>query len=125
MTGLDQKNDVIMEICCLNTNGILQVHDKIGYESVVHCLKNLLASMDPWCVTHHGGGLTKRCLESSKTMEQVESELLEYLKCHVRPQKGILAGNCIHQDKTFSPKTCPLFMTICTSGSSMSLPSRR
>ena len=109
MTGLDQKKDVIMEICCLITNGNLEVIDKTGYESVVHCPKSVLDSMDPWCVRHHGAsGLTKRCLESPKTMEQVESELLEYLKRHVRPQKGILAGNCIHQDRNFLAKDMPL-----------------
>ncbi|KAG5361809.1 Oligoribonuclease [Yarrowia sp. C11] len=108
MTGLDQKNDVIIEICCLITNGSLKVLDKTGYESVVHCSKSKLDAMSPWCVKHHGAsGLTKRCLESPKTMKQVETELLEYLKRHVRPKKGIVAGNCIHQDKIFLAKDMP------------------
>ncbi|KAG5366169.1 Oligoribonuclease [Yarrowia sp. B02] len=108
MTGLDQKNDVIMEIGCLITNNRLEVIDNEGYEAVIHCPKEKLDAMDSWCVRHHGAsGLTKRCLESSNTMAQVEAELLAYLKRHVRPQKGILAGNCIHQDRNFLAKDMP------------------
>lgn len=65
--------------------------------------------MDKWCIDHHGAsGLTQKVLNSQKTVEEVEAELLGYLHQHVgRAHFGILAGNSIHQDKMFLAREFP------------------
>ncbi|CCF56523.1 hypothetical protein KAFR_0B02250 [Kazachstania africana CBS 2517] len=109
MTGLDHVNDRIIEICCIITDGNLNIIDETGYESVVHCDKSVLDNMNEWCIEHHGNsGLTAKVLASDKTKEQVETELLDYVKKYI-PEKntGILAGNSIHMDRLFMLKEFP------------------
>lgn len=109
MTGLDHTRDQIIEICCLITDGDLNLIDPIGYESVVHCPKEILDGMDEWCTEHHGAsGLTKRVLECNKDSKQVEKELLEYLRRNIPKERvGVLAGNSVHMDRLFMLKDFP------------------
>ncbi|CAL9737990.1 oligoribonuclease, mitochondrial [Monosporozyma servazzii] len=114
MTGLDHKNDRIIEICCIITDGNLNILDKDPhgdncYESVIHCDKEIMDQMNEWCIEHHGSsGLTAKVVESKKTKEQVESELLAYIKRFIPDRNvGILAGNSIHMDKLFMLKDFP------------------
>ncbi|KAL3228464.1 Oligoribonuclease, mitochondrial [Nakaseomyces bracarensis] len=113
MTGLDQVNDQIIEVCCIVTDGKLRNLDQESatqcYESVVHCPQEKLDKMDQWCLDHHGSsGLMAKCASSTKTMAQVESELLAYLKKYVpEPRVGMLAGNSVHMDKLFMLKDFP------------------
>ena len=114
MTGLDHRKDQIIEICCVITDGNLNILDKdpIGnncYESVIHCDKSIMDAMDEWCTEHHGAsGLTEKVIKSNKTKEQVEMELLDYIKRFI-PEKnvGVLAGNSIHMDRLFMLKDFP------------------
>ena len=114
MTGLDHTKDRIIEICCIVTDGELNILDKdpVGskcYESVIHYDKAIMDSMNEWCIEHHGAsGLTEKVINSTKTKEQVEEELLEYIKKFI-PEKnvGILAGNSIHMDRLFMLKDFP------------------
>jgi oligoribonuclease len=53
MTGLDVFNDRIIEICCIVTDGDLNIVDE-GYENVIHCDKEIMDAMNPWCVNQHG-----------------------------------------------------------------------
>lgn len=109
MTGLDHVNDHIIEICCLITDGDLNLVDEGGYESVIHCEKEKLDAMDSWCVEHHGSsGLTHKVLESTKTTQQVEQELLAYLQKYIpEPRQGVLAGNSVHMDRVFMMREFP------------------
>ncbi len=109
MTGLDHKNDQIIEICCLLTDDNLQLIDPKGYEAVIHCPKEKLDAMSQWCVDHHGrSGLTQKCIESTKTLADVETELLAYIKRFVTSKNsGVLAGNSVHQDRIFLAKDMP------------------
>lgn len=114
MTGLDHTKDHIIEICCVITDGNLNILDRdpFGancYESVIHCDKSIMDSMNEWCTEHHGAsGLTQKVINSNKTKEQVERELLNYIKRFI-PEKnvGILAGNSIHMDRLFMLKDFP------------------
>lgn len=84
MTGLDHVNDHIIEICCIITDGDLNIIDEAGYESVIHCDKKIMDAMNEWCIDHHGSsGLTQKVLDSTKTTEQVEEELLAYLRKYI------------------------------------------
>ncbi|QPG75694.1 RNA exonuclease [Brettanomyces nanus] len=108
MTGLDHEKDHIIEICCLITDKNLKVLDKAGYESVIHYPKSEMDSMNKWCIDHHGSsGLTKKVIESEKTKDLVENQLLNYIKKFVSPNVGILAGNSIHMDRLFMLKEMP------------------
>lgn len=108
MTGLDHKNDYIIEICCLITDKDLKLIDHKGYESVIHQDKKVMDRMDEWCVLHHGqSGLTEKVIKSKKTMEQVETELLTYLQKYMNKGVGILAGNSVHMDRLFMLKDMP------------------
>ncbi|SCU90901.1 LANO_0D10220g1_1 [Lachancea nothofagi CBS 11611] len=109
MTGLDHTKDNIIEICCIITDGDLNIVDEEGYESVVHCDKEILEGMDEWCVDHHGSsGLTQKVLESSKTTQQVEDELLAYVQKYIPTErKGVLAGNTVHMDRLFMLREFP------------------
>ncbi|KAG8983911.1 hypothetical protein FRB90_005656, partial [Tulasnella sp. 427] len=53
MTGLNHKEDRILEIAVLITNGDLQVVDE-GVEFVIKTEKPVLDQMNPWCVDQHG-----------------------------------------------------------------------
>ncbi|CAN3376733.1 hypothetical protein DIURU_001517 [Diutina rugosa] len=104
MTGLDVYNDHIIEICCLITDGNLDLLDEKGYESTVYYPKSVLDSMNEWCVKQHGqSGLTQKILDHpDQTLEKVNSELLEYVKTYVpEPRTAVMAGNSIHMDKFF------------------------
>jgi oligoribonuclease len=108
MTGLDHKNDVIIEICCLITDKDLKLIDEEGYESVIHQDQIRMDQMDEWCTQHHGSsGLTEKVVKSTKTMGQVEEELLEYLRKYMNKGVGILAGNSVHMDRLFMLKDMP------------------
>lgn len=113
MTGLDHQRDHIIEICCVITDGHLNIVDKQSegncYESVIHYGREVMDNMNEWCIEHHGAsGLTYKVLQSEKTREQVEEELLAYIKQFI-PDKnvGVLAGNSIHMDRLFMLREFP------------------
>lgn len=109
MTGLDHTKDRIIEICCIITDGDLKVVEDNCYESVIHYDNTVMDSMNEWCIDHHGAsGLTKKVLESDKTREQVEQELLDFIKKYVpKPRVGLLAGNSVHMDRLFMLREFP------------------
>lgn len=108
MTGLDHRNDTIIEICCLITDKDLKLLDTEGYESVIHHDKKTMDGMNEWCVSHHGqSGLTEKVIKSTKSKEQVEDELLAYLQKYMNRGVGILAGNSVHMDRLFMLKDMP------------------
>lgn len=115
MTGLNHKKDHIIEICCLITDKDLKLIDPAGYESVIHCPKSIMDGMDEWCTSHHGkSGLTRKVIESTKTAEQVDSELVNYLKQYMSPGVGILAGNSVHVDRLYMLKDLPRVVNYLT-----------
>lgn len=110
MTGLNVEKDHIIEICCIITDGHLNVVDDVGYESTVFYPKKTLDNMNPWCVDQHGkSGLTLKVLENPhQTLAVVQKELLEYIQRYVpEPRTSLLAGNSVHMDKFFMMKEFP------------------
>jgi oligoribonuclease len=118
MTGLVPGKDKILEIAVIVTDVDLDpLHDE-GFVRVIHFPEEVMTTMDPWCIQHHGkvhkqlnfneelidkkSGLTKRVLESTNTTKSVEKELLEYIQKYVPiKETGYLAGNSVHYDKEF------------------------
>lgn len=110
MTGLNVTQDNIIEICCIITDGHLNVIDDEGYESTVYVPKKVLDNMGEWCVTHHGDlGLTAKVLANPQnTLSKVQKELLEYIQSYIPDSReGIMAGNSIHMDKFFMMREFP------------------
>ncbi|KAJ6611279.1 ribonuclease H-like domain-containing protein [Mycena sp. CBHHK59/15] len=108
MTGLDPDKDKILEIAVLITNGNLDLVDD-GVEFIIRTDKASLDGMDEWCTKQHGrSGLTKACLKSPHSLEDVSKAVLAYIKKWV-PQRrtGILAGNSVHADRAFLVKQMP------------------
>lgn len=109
MTGLNVFEDHIIEICCIITDGNLNVIDEKGFESTIYYPKNVLDSMNEWCVNQHGkSGLTAKVLENPQCeLSKIEEDLLKYIKQYVEPSKGIMSGNSIHMDKFFMMREFP------------------
>lgn len=109
MTGLNSFNDHIIEICVILTDKDLNIIEEKGFEDVIHYPKEVMDKMDTWCTQHHGdSGLTKKVIESTNKLEDVEDRLLRYLKEHIgRERRGVLAGNSIHQDRLFLVREFP------------------
>lgn len=103
MTGLDAKDDVILEIFCVITNGQLDILDEGGWGAVIHHPKQTLDQMGEWCTRVHGqSGLTAAVLLSTTSPEQAAHQLLSYVKKFVpKPKTALLAGNSVHADKLF------------------------
>lgn len=110
MTGLDISKDHIIEICCMITDGNLNLIDSAGYESTVYVPKKVLDNMNEWCVNQHGkSGLTARILANpNQTLAKVQDELLAYIQSYIpEPRTSLLAGNSVHMDKFFMMKEFP------------------
>lgn len=110
MTGLDISKDHIIEICCIITDGNLNIIDEEGYESTVYVPKKVLDNMNEWCVNQHGkSGLTAKVLANpQQTLAKVQKELLEYIQSYIPEQRtSLLAGNSVHMDKFFMMKEFP------------------
>ncbi|GMM31918.1 Rex2 protein [Martiniozyma asiatica (nom. inval.)] len=108
MTGLNTLSDVIIEVCCIVTDEKLQPLAPQPYHSYIHQSKSVMDGMNAWCVQHHGeSGLTEAVLASKKKRQQVELELLAYVKEYCGQGEGLLAGNSVHMDRVFMAKDLP------------------
>lgn len=108
MTGLDIKTDNIIEICCVITDGDLNMVDEF-YESTIYYPKSRLDQMNEWCInTHTASGLVDKVVgNTTKTLPLVQSELLQFIQKYTEPNKSLMAGNSIHMDKFFMMKEFP------------------
>jgi len=107
MTGLDIDKDVILELACIVTDSNLNIKGQ-GVELVIHQPDSVLASMNPWCIEHHGrSGLTDKVRASTTSMEEAEEQVLRYIRPLTRVGRCPLAGNTIHMDKRFVDKFMP------------------
>lgn len=108
MTGLDPRNDALIEIAVLVTDGDLKVLGK-GVDVVIHADEAALAGMpDVVREMHARSGLTDAVRASTVTVAQAEQEALEYVRKHVPdPRTAPLAGNSIATDRGFLARDMP------------------
>ncbi|KAK8864492.1 hypothetical protein IAR55_001742 [Kwoniella newhampshirensis] len=102
MTGLDFLNDRIIEIAVIITDGRLKPVDE-GVSYIINTPKDVLDSMNEWCIDQHGrSGLTAACLSSPHSYEEVTQKVVEYIQRWI-PEKGagLLAGSSVHADMRF------------------------
>ena len=107
MTGLDPDRDVIIEAAVLITDADLNIIAH-GPEIAVQRSKAELRVMNQWnWRTHHGSGLYKRVRNSDISIEQAETEIVEFVQEWTLKGKSPLCGNSVHQDKRFLYREMP------------------
>ncbi len=102
MTGLDVEKETILEVGIVVTDSDLKIKVP-GPNLIIACAEEILGRMDEWNVKHHTeSGLVEAVRKSTTSMEQAETQLLEFLKSiNVSYQVAPLAGNSIHTDRKF------------------------
>ena len=107
MTGLDCEKEVIIEVAAIITD--LNFVELDQYHAVVKQPQHFLDRMDEWNKkTHTETGLLEK-IPKGLPPQQVEKDLLDLSERHFDPQKVIIAGNSIHQDRNFLKKYFPQF----------------
>ncbi|MFA6038577.1 MAG: oligoribonuclease [Legionellales bacterium] len=107
MTGLDLRQEVIIEIATLVTDSELNVIAE-GPNLIIHQSDEILNGMNEWNTKQHTKtGLVDAVKKSTVTAEQAEQETLAFLKQHVNAQKSPMCGNTICTDRQFLKKYMP------------------
>lgn len=99
MTGLDPRQDVILQLGLIITNRTLSVLER--YVVDVWQPDDALAKMVPFVrQMHEKNGLIERCRKSPDDLRKVERDVMERVTgwCPYRP---VLCGNTIHSDRKF------------------------
>ncbi len=111
MTGLDEKNDHILEIAAIITDSELNALDHKHF--IVYQPESILENMNEWCKTHHGKSGLTALIPSGLPLIEVESALVEWVEEHFGKKHGkdgaVLAGNSIHNDRRFIDLYMPKF----------------
>jgi len=108
MTGLDLTKDVMIEIAALVTDGDLNVLGD-GVDLVIHASDDLLDGMLPVVAEMHASsGLTDEVRASTVTIEQAQSQVLDYIRAFApQPRMAPLCGNSIGTDRGFITRDMP------------------
>jgi oligoribonuclease len=108
MTGLDLRNDALIEIAVLVTDGDLAVLGE-GVDIVIHADDAALAAMpDVVRDMHAHSGLTEEVRQSVVTVAEAEQRVLSYIREHVpEARTAPLAGNSIATDRGFLARDMP------------------
>jgi len=107
MTGLEPKQDRIIEIATIITDSELNILAE-GPVFAVKQEKALLDGMDEWNTKQHNqSGLVNRVLESGITEQEAEQKTIEFLSQYIDKGKSPMCGNSVHQDRRFLWKYMP------------------
>jgi oligoribonuclease len=107
MTGLDTVTDRIIEIATIVTDQNLN-EIAVGPVLAVAQPQEVLDAMDEWNTRQHGAsGLTARVLESDLSVEDAQSQTLEFLSKQVDAGASPMCGNSICQDRRFLARQMP------------------
>ena len=107
MTGLVPERDGIIEVALVVTDAQLNTIAEAPV-LVVHQSDEVLDAMDSWNKsTHKKSGLIDKVKASVFSAEQVEAQMLEFLKLHVPSSTSPMCGNSICQDRRFMARWMP------------------
>ncbi len=107
MTGLNPDTDKIIEAAMIITDKDLNILAQSPVY-VIHQSDEILGGMDEWNTnTHTRTGLIDRVKASTFNEEQVEKELLEFMRQWVPERTAPMCGNTIHQDRRFMARWMP------------------
>lgn len=100
MTGLDPKNDVIIEIAAEVTD--FEFKTLASYEAVISQSEDRLKNMNEWSLRQHAeSGLIDRIKKDGRGEEEVVHQLVGFIGAQFGKEPAILAGNSIHNDRLF------------------------
>jgi oligoribonuclease len=107
MTGLDTREDSILEIATAVTDKHLNLLAEGPEFAIRHSLPTLQA-MDEWNRNQHTkSGLWQRALEAGVEMADAEAQTMEFLLRWVPAGKSPMCGNSICQDRRFLHRQMP------------------
>ncbi|MDD7965528.1 oligoribonuclease [Actinomycetospora lemnae] len=108
MTGLDLRNDALIEIAALVTDADLVPFGE-GVDVVIHAPDAALDAMpDVVRDMHAKSGLTEEVRRSTVTMTEAEKLVLDYVRTHVPEGRSApLCGNSIATDRGFIARDMP------------------
>jgi len=107
MTGLDVQKDTILEIACIVTEGNLEIVAE-GPHLIIHHDDKVLDGMNEWCIDHHGkSGLTEAVRNSKISLQEAETEVLDFIAQHTPAGICPIAGNSVGTDKFFIDRHMP------------------
>ncbi|WP_026416081.1 oligoribonuclease [Actinomadura oligospora] len=107
MTGLDLRNDALIEIAALVTDSELNILDE-GVDVVIKPPQESLAQMSKVVRDMHTSSGLLDVLAKGVTLAEAEQTVLDYVRKHVRePKKAPLCGNSIATDRSFLARDMP------------------
>ena len=107
MTGLDFKNDLLVEIACVVTNAQLEQVTE-GLNIVIQAPAERLEAMDPFVVNMHTESGLLPEIPNGVTLEAAEEMLFDYITSHIpEASKAPLAGSSVHVDRIFLQRDMP------------------
>lgn len=100
-TGLYPDQHHVLEVGLILTNG--QQEEISRYQAVINQPKYVLEKMNDVCHDMHtSNNLMRESLQSTKLIDQVEQEILNFIRTHVYNNETlILCGSSIHFDRSF------------------------
>jgi oligoribonuclease len=107
MTGLDLQQDALIEVAALVTDFELNVLGD-GVDLVIKPPADALAQMNDVVRQMHTDSKLLTALDEGCTLEEAESEVLEYVGAHVdEGARPPLAGNTVATDRAFLARDMP------------------
>lgn len=107
MTGLDLRNDALIEIAALVTDSELNILDE-GVDVVIKPSQESLEQMSQVVRDMHTTSGLLDALPGGVTLAEAEDIVLKYVKKHVKePKKAPLCGNSIATDRAFLARDMP------------------
>ena len=107
MTGLDFKNDLLVEIACVITDAQLELVTE-GLNIVIQAPAKRLENMDPFVVNMHTESGLLPEIPNGVTLEAAEEMLFDYISSHIpEANKAQLAGSSVHVDRIFLQRDMP------------------
>ncbi|MEK7059966.1 MAG: oligoribonuclease [Patescibacteria group bacterium] len=111
MTGLDAKNDVILEVAAEVTD--FDFKTLASYEAIVQQPKETVIDRmqknNWWANYPDNRDEFVRKMDTAKPSNQVEQELITLIEQHFGAEPAVLAGNSIHNDRNFIKQWWPQF----------------
>jgi oligoribonuclease len=107
MTGLDFKNDLLVEVACVITDAELNEVAE-GLNIVIAAPADRLEQMDPFVVNMHTESGLLPEIPNGLSLEAAEELLFDYISTHVKEaNKAPLAGSSVHVDRVFLARDMP------------------
>ncbi len=100
MTGLDEKNDHILEVAVVITDLDLNPLEQLHH--IVFQPPEVVAGMNDWCKKTHGESGLTAAIPNGTPLAKVEKEMLNLIERHYASNdRVVLCGNSVGNDKRF------------------------